>query len=121
MDAAKTYDAAEAGRGERPSKVYIYGNLDSSPSMITRGYFPGWSIGGWVLPGVLKRIGTKRVAQLKRRIVADLTTTFAAQYARTVSLRGLIAPQTLAACWHRSSGAKYLVDPRYRTCDGSVA
>jgi len=65
-----------------------------------------------VLPGVLKRIGTKRVAQLKRRIVADLTTTFAAQYARTVSLRELIAPQTLAACWHRSSGAKYLVDPR---------
>jgi len=112
MDAAKAHDALDAGKSERPSKVYIYGNLDSSPSMITRGYAPGWSIGGWVLPGVLKRIGAERVAQLKRRIVADLTTTFAAQYARTVSLKELIAPQTLAACWHRSSGAKYLVDPR---------
>jgi hypothetical protein len=42
----------------------------------------------------------------------DLTTTFAAQYAGTVSLRELIAPETLVACARRSTGAKYLVDPR---------
>ena len=57
-------------------------------------------------------LGAARVGELKRRIVRDLTTTFAAQYARTVSLGELIAPQTLVACARRSTGAKYLVDPR---------
>jgi NADPH:quinone reductase-like Zn-dependent oxidoreductase len=129
MDAAKAHDALDAGKGERPSKVYIYGSLDPSPSMITRGYSPGWSIAGWAVTAVLKMLGAARVGKLKRRIVRDLTTTFAAQYARTVSLSELIAPQTLVACARRSTGAKYLVDPRLdrkpllidRTCDGSVA
>lgn len=98
-------------RGELPCKVYIYGSLDSSPSIINRGYSHSWSIGGWTMPAILKTIGAERVAELKQRIVRDLTTVFAAQYARTVSLSEMIAPQTIAACARRSTGAKHLVDP----------
>ena len=63
------------------------------------------------MPAILKTIGAERVAELKQRIVRDLTTVFAAQYARTVSLSEMIAPQTIAACARRSTGAKHLVDP----------
>ena len=111
MDAAKAHDAGGPDRGGLPCKVYIYGTLDSSPSIISRGYSHSWSISGWTMPAILKKIGAQRVAQLKQRIVRDLTTVFAAQYARTVSLSEMIAPQIIAACARRSTGAKHLVDP----------
>ena len=112
MDAAKAHDALDAGKGGRPSKVYIYGSLDPSPSLISRRYSNSWSIAGWVLPAILKTISADRVSELKQRIVRDLNTVFAAQYARTVSLAEMITPQTIAACARRSTGAKHLVDPR---------
>lgn len=111
MDAAKSHDAGGPDTGGPPCKVYIYGTLDSSPSIINRGYSHSWSINGWTMPAILKKIGAQRVAQLKQRIVRDLTTVFAAQYARTVSLSEMIAPQIIAACARRSTGAKHLVDP----------
>jgi NADPH:quinone reductase len=111
MDAAKAHDTGGPDWRGPPSKVYIYGNLDSSPSIIGRAYSHSWCISGWTLPATLKSIGSQRVAQLKQRIVTDLNTTFAAQYARTVSLSEMIAPQTIAACARRSTGAKHLVDP----------
>jgi NADPH:quinone reductase-like Zn-dependent oxidoreductase len=112
MDAAKAHDALDSGKDGRPSKVYIYGSLDPSPSLISRRYSSPWSIAGWVLPAILKTISPDRVSELKQRIVKDLTTVFAAQYTRTVSLAEMIAPQTIAACARRSTGAKHLVDPR---------
>lgn len=112
MDAAKAHDALDSGKDGRPSKVYIYGSLDPSASLISRRYSSPWSIAGWVLPAILKTISPDRVSELKQRIVKDLTTVFAAQYTRTVSLAEMIAPQTIAACARRSTGAKHLVDPR---------
>jgi len=111
MDAAKAHNSGGPDWRELPFKVYIYGTLDPSPSIIGRGYSRSWYIGGWTLPATLKSIGAQRVAQLRQRIVRDLNTTFAAQYARSVSLSEMISPQVIAACARRSTGAKHLVDP----------
>ena len=112
MDAAKADNTFVAGNSALPSKVYIYGNLDPSPTILSRGFAHSWSIAGWVLPAILKAMGPARVAELKQRIATELTTVFAGQYARTVSLTDMIAPQTIAACARRSTGGKHLVDPR---------
>ena len=112
MDAARAHDDPYPPKNGRPSKVYIYGSLDPSPSLISRRYSNSWSIAGWVLPEILKTLSTDRVSELKQRIVRELTTVFAAQYTRTVSLAEMIAPQTILACARRSTGAKHLVDPR---------
>ena len=53
-----------------------------------------------------------RVAELTQRTASELSTVFAGQYARNVSLTEMIAPQTIAACARRSTGGKHLVGPR---------
>lgn len=112
MDAAKARNNFGAGKSDLPSKVYIYGNLDPSPTIVNRGFAHSWSIAGWVLPAILKAMGPDRVGELKQRIATELTAVFAGQYARTVSLTEMIAPQTIVAYARRATGAKHLVDPR---------
>ena len=92
-------------------QVYLYGGLDTGPTEIQRSFGMTWGVGGWLLFAFLERIGTEAADRLKQRVVAELHTTFASQYARTLSLREVLSLEAIAAYGPRNTGAKMLINP----------
>ena len=48
---------------------------------------------------------------MRERVAAELKTTFASHYAKTVSLAEALQADAIAAYGKRSTGAKYLINP----------
>jgi NADPH2:quinone reductase len=92
-------------------QVYIYGSLDRGPTELTRNFGMAWGVGGWLLTPFLQQIGPEAVARLRRRVAAELTTTFASSYTDQVSLAGALQPGTIAAYARQATGSKYLIIP----------
>ena len=92
MEAAASATAGDYSRyGSAVHKqVYIYGSLDRGPTELTRNFGMAWSVGGWLLAPFLQRIGLERMAALRSRVAAELTTTFASSYSSQVSLAGAL-------------------------------
>lgn len=93
-------------------QLYIYGALDPSRTSFDRGKVGfQWSISGWLLPNFLRKIGPDGLRRLTGRVVADLTTTFASNYSRVISLAEALDPDVLRAYERKATGEKFLVDP----------
>ncbi len=92
-------------------QVYLYGSLDPAPTEIARTVGMSWGVGGWLVWPCLQRVGAQRTEELKRRVAAELTTTFATSYARTVSLAGALSLDVVGEYGKRATGAKVLVAP----------
>jgi NADPH:quinone reductase len=93
-------------------QVYIYGGLDPSPTLLTRSFGFAWSVGGWLLTPFLQSIGPERFGQLRARVAAGLTTTFASSYATEVSLADVLHPGVFARYVKQATGDKVLVNPQ---------
>lgn len=113
MEAAIGRNAKEYSRygSEVHKQVYLYGMLDTRPTEITRSFGMAWGIGGWLLFPFLKKIGPAAAQALRERVAAELKTTFASSYARTVSLAGALQPEVIGFYTARNTGAKVLIDP----------
>jgi NADPH2:quinone reductase len=113
MEAALNRTAKEYSRyGSTTHKhVYIYGGLDTRPTEFARNFGMAWGMGGWLLTPFLQRIGNDAVQQLKRRVAAELRTTFASHYAGELSLAEAVQPEWIALYSRRSTGSKYLINP----------
>ena len=113
MEAALNRNAKEYSRyGSTTHKqVYLYGNLDTSPTTFTRGFGMAWGIGGWLLWPFLHRVGPVAAQKLRERVIAELKTTFASSYTREVSLAQALDPAQVAVYAQRSTAAKYLINP----------
>ena len=92
-------------------QVYLYGHLDTRPTEIQRTFGMAWGVGGWLLFPFLQKIGPAAVQALRERVAAELKTTFASHYARTVSLAGALDAEAIAFYGARNTGAKVLIDP----------
>ncbi len=92
-------------------KVYIYGALDTRPTEIVRNFGMIWDVGGWLLFPFLQKVGPAVTQRLKDRVVAELKTTFASHYTRTISLRQALDPEIIAAYAKRATAEKFLIDP----------
>jgi hypothetical protein len=92
-------------------QVYIYGGLDTGPTEIVRNFGMTWGIGGWLLFPFLQRIGADAAQALKARVAAELKTTFASHYTRTVSLAGALQADAIADYGRRATASKVLIDP----------
>ena len=92
-------------------QVYIYGGLDTGPTVINRTFGFAWSVGGWLLFPFLQKAGREVVARMRQRVVDELGTTFASHYTKTISLADALRPEILAAYERKSTGEKYLIDP----------
>ncbi|TJZ89305.1 NADH oxidase [Paracoccus gahaiensis] len=90
---------------------YIYGSLDTGPSVLRRGFGFSWSIGGWLLFHALQRLDPPTVERMRQRVVAEMTTTFASHYTARITLEQALEPETVAAYMRKSTGAKYLLTP----------
>jgi NADPH:quinone reductase len=92
-------------------QVYIYGRLDMNPTEFTNNFGMAWGMGGWLLTPFLQKIGPAVAQKLRERVAAELKTTFASHYAKTVSLAEALQADAIAAYGKRSTGAKYLINP----------
>jgi NADPH:quinone reductase len=92
-------------------QVYLYGHLDPRPTEIQRTFGMAWGVGGWLLFPFLNKIGDAAAQALRERVAAELKTTFASHYARTVSLAGALSAEAIAFYGPRNTGAKVLIDP----------
>jgi NADPH:quinone reductase len=92
-------------------QVYIYGGLDTSPTMLTRSFGFSWALSGWLLTPFLQKIGREESQRLRNRVVAELTTTFASHYSHQISLVEALNPNVIAAYNKRATGEKYLICP----------
>jgi NADPH:quinone reductase len=70
-----------------------------------------WGLGGWLLTPFLMKIGPMEGQKLRDRVAAELKTTFASHYTRTVSLAEALQPDVIAAYNRRATGEKYLINP----------
>ena len=113
MEAAAVAPQREYSRygSDVPKQVYIYGSLDTGPTIILRNFGFTWSLGGWLLWPFLRKIGRADEAKLRERIVAELKTTFASHYTKTISLADALRPDEIAVYSQRATGGKYLINP----------
>jgi NADPH:quinone reductase len=113
MEEAANSTAAEYSRyGSNVHKqVYIYGALDTSPTVLTRNFGMAWGIGGWLLTPFIQSAGAETFGRLRARVAAELTTTFASSYTREVSLAGMLNPDAFNEYVKRATGEKFLVTP----------
>ena len=113
MEAALTRFATEYSRyGTGIHKqVYVYGTLDTGPTVLNRNYGFAWGVCGWLLWPFMQKIGIAGVQKLKERVVAELKTTFASHYTKEVSLAEALSLEEIAIYGKRATGAKYLINP----------
>ncbi|SPM36049.1 NADPH:quinone reductase or related Zn-dependent oxidoreductase [Mycobacterium rhizamassiliense] len=113
MEQAANATAAEYSRyGSTVHKqVYIYGALDTSPTVLNRNFGMAWGVGGWLLTPFIQNAGAETFLRLRARVAAELTTTFASSYTREVSLAGMLQPDAFNAYVKRATGEKFLVTP----------
>jgi NADPH:quinone reductase-like Zn-dependent oxidoreductase len=92
-------------------QAYIYGGLDPSPTVLSRSFGFAWGLGGWLVSSFLQSVGPEAVAELRARVGAGLTTTFASSYTEEVSLAGALRIDALATYAKQATGEKYLIAP----------
>jgi threonine dehydrogenase-like Zn-dependent dehydrogenase len=114
MEEAASAAATEYSRyGSTVHKqVYIYGGLDTGPTILDRNFGMAWGLGGWLLTLFLQNTGAEAIGRLRARVAAELTTTFASTYTREVSLAGMLMPDAFHAYVKRATGEKFLVTPQ---------
>ena len=92
-------------------QVYIYGALDTGPTLLNRNFGFSWAVSGFLLTPFLMQIGAEGGQRLRGRVVAELKTTFASHYTSEVSLAEMLKPEVAKAYNKRATGEKFLVCP----------
>ncbi|MCY3567986.1 MAG: zinc-binding dehydrogenase [Chloroflexi bacterium] len=92
-------------------QVYIYGGLDTTPTVLHRNYGMAWGLGGWLLTPFLERVGPEAAERLRQRVADEVTTTFASDYAMEISLAEALDLEHIAVYNKRATGEKYLINP----------
>jgi NADPH:quinone reductase len=92
-------------------QLYIYGGLDRSPTVLRRAFGFAWGIGGWLLTPFLMKVGAAGAQRLRERVAAEIKTTFASHYARSVSLQEALSLEAIAVYAKQSTGEKFLITP----------
>jgi len=93
-------------------QLYIYGGLDRGPTLLRRNYGMAWGVAGWLLPNFLAKVGLERSKELRSRVAAELTTTFASSYSHTLSLESVLDIERMNEYCKMGTQAKSLVCPQ---------
>jgi len=121
--ASKILSAMEAAAARTPGaysiygsihhkQVYLYGGLDTSQTVLSRGYGMAWGVGGWLLPNFLAKAGPEVGTRLRTRVAKELKTTFASHYTDEISLAEALDAKTVAKYNSKSTGQKFLICPQ---------
>ena len=110
--AARTPGAYSVYGSVAHKQVYLYGGLDTSPTVLTRGYGMAWGVGGWLLPNFLAKAGEDVANRLRARVADELKTTFASHYTDELSLAEVLQADVVAKYNAKTTGQKFLVCPQ---------
>lgn len=110
--AARTPGAYSIYGSIKHKQVYLYGGLDTSATVLNRGYGMAWGVGGWLLPNFLARAGNEVASRLRTRVAKELKTTFASHYTDEISLSDALQVDTVARYLEKKTGQKFLVCPQ---------
>lgn len=114
MEAAAVREMQDYSRygSDRFKQLYIYGALDLAPTTLNRLAFGfQWSVSGWLLLPFFRRAGMETLTAMRQRVLAELTTTFASRYTRTIGLAEVLRPEVLRAYERKATGEKFLIAP----------
>ncbi|MFT4518130.1 MAG: NADPH2:quinone reductase [Halioglobus sp.] len=101
-----------AGYGSDVYKqAYIYGGLDRSPTVLTRSFGFSWGIGGFLLTPFLQKVGLEKSIEMRAKVAAEITTTFASNYTQSVTLAEALSAEAIAVYGKQATGEKYLITP----------
>jgi NADPH:quinone reductase-like Zn-dependent oxidoreductase len=92
-------------------RMFIYGRLDFGPTTLTPAYGFGWTLSGWLLTPFLQNAGMETVMRMRKRVLDNLTTTFASNYKSKVDLEGMLTKDAILDYRRMKTGEKYLVTP----------
>ena len=92
-------------------QVYIYGGLDPSPTVLNRSYGLNWGLGGWLLTPFIAKAGNEIFQKMRQRVADEITTTFASNYTKEVSLSEMLDADSILTYAKQATGEKYLVTP----------
>jgi NADPH2:quinone reductase len=92
-------------------QVYVYGGLDRSPTILNRSYGMSWSIGGWLLMPMINKFGMEKFHQMRERVAAEIKTTFASNYYKSISFEEALKPDIIRSYATQTTGKKYLIKP----------
>ena len=92
-------------------QVYIYGGLDTSPTVLNRNFGFSWGLGGWLLTPFLQKAGLEKLIAMRTRVASELKTTFASHYTQEISLADVLSLEAIAQYNMRATGTKYLIKP----------
>ncbi len=110
--AARTPGAYSIYGSVHHKQVYLYGGLDVSPTVLSRGYGMAWGVGGWLLPNFLAKAGPDVGQRLRMRVAKELKTTFASHYTDEISLSEALQADVVARYNAKSTGSKFLMCPQ---------
>lgn len=109
---ARTGTAIGAYGSTIHKQVYIYGGLDRSPTQIDRAFGMAWGVGGWLMPTFMEKIGPEAAAKLRKKVTAEIKTTFASVYSNEISLTEALDLDSISAFGQKATGDKYLICPQ---------
>ncbi|MWB78662.1 zinc-binding dehydrogenase [Pseudooceanicola sp. 216_PA32_1] len=92
-------------------RMFIYGRLDTGITMLSPSYGFGWTLSGWLLFPFLQSAGAETVARMRKRVLDNLTTTFASHYKTRVNLEEMLTKEAVTDYRAMKTGEKYLVTP----------
>ena len=95
----------------QPKRMFIYGRLDTGPTVLSPSYGFGWTLSGWLLFPFLQSAGSETVARMRKRVLDNLTTTFASTYKKHVNLDEMLTKEAVTDYRAMKTGEKYLVTP----------
>ncbi|MHA6316946.1 zinc-binding dehydrogenase [Altererythrobacter sp. CAU 1778] len=108
---AKMKDYNRYGSNQQ-KRMYIYGRLDLSPTILSPSYGFGWTLSGWLLTPFMGQAGPEVVGRMRKRVLDNLTTTFASNYSAKVDLEGMLTKEAATTYRAMRTGEKYLVTPQ---------
>ncbi len=113
MEQVATRKMSEYSRygSDQAKKMYIYGRLDLNPTVLTPAYGFGWTLSGWLLTPFLQKAGMETVMRMRKRVLDNLTTTFASNYKQKVNLNEMLKKDAALDYRAMKTGEKYLVTP----------
>ncbi len=114
MESAAARSMAEYNRygSDVHKQLYIYGGLDPSPTILTRNFGFAWGIGGFLLTPFLQKIGQEKNIDMRRRVAAEIGTTFASHYTKEVTLAGALSLEAINVYSKQATGEKVLITPQ---------
>lgn len=110
--AARTPGAYSIYGSVKHKQVYLYGNLDTSATVLQRAYGMAWGVGGWLLPNFLAKAGMDVAMRLRARVARELKTTFTSHYTNELSLAEALDADTVRHYYAKHTGEKFLICPQ---------